>query len=265
MTAAPTPEAGPGEALVELSNRLRINQTQALLKMVVDARENYDRAGTTANYNAFKDLYDQLHDALSASAAPGVGDALTFADLRETNLVRCARWHKGGVQDWSLSDWAVATAGELGEAMNVVKKLNRERDGLVGNDKSVTELRSMLADEIADTAIYLDLMAAHEGIDLDFAIISKYNRTSEKNGFPDRLPPERATQPAPGVACVPEGWIVGSLSQDDHKLWWCELREGYRTSYNRVVITETGSPTLSEALQRAIELTAALAPQRSKP
>lgn len=129
----------------------------------------------------------------SVAAGQDVGAArLTFADLRETNLVRCARWHKGGVQDWSLSDWAVATAGELGEACNVVKKLNRERDGLVGNDKSLDDLRAQLADEIADTAIYLDLMAAREGIDLDAAIISKYNRTSEKNGFPDRLPPVNA-------------------------------------------------------------------------
>lgn len=114
--------------------------------------------------------------------------ALTFALLREANLERCGRWHPGGVMDWSLSDWAVASGGEMGEALNVVKKLNRERDGIIGNDKNIDDLRLQLADEIADTIIYLDLMAAHQGIDLANAVAAKYNRTSEKNGFPDRLP-----------------------------------------------------------------------------
>lgn len=113
---------------------------------------------------------------------------LTFALLRSTNLARCARWHTGGVNDWSLSDWFTATMGELGEAANVAKKINRERDGLVGNDKSSAELQSQLADELADTVIYLDLLAARAGIDLAAAVASKYNRTSIKNGFPERLP-----------------------------------------------------------------------------
>ncbi len=113
---------------------------------------------------------------------------LTFHLLRTTNLIRCARWHRGGVEEWSLSDWMTAVAGEMGEAANVVKKLNRVRDGLVGNDKSADALRDQLADEIADTAIYLDLLAARAGVDLAEAIARKFNRTSEKNGFPERLP-----------------------------------------------------------------------------
>lgn len=112
---------------------------------------------------------------------------LTFAQLREANLSRCSRWHPRGLSEWSLSDWAVATAGEMGEALNVVKKLNRERDGIAGNTASEGELRKQLADEIADVAIYLDIMAASEGIDLAGAIAAKFNRTSEKVGFPERL------------------------------------------------------------------------------
>jgi len=92
------------------------------------------------------------------------------------------------LNEWSLSDWAVATAGEMGEALNLVKKLNRERDGIVGNSLTTNELKSKLADELADVAIYLDIMAASEGIDLAQAIVTKFNRTSEKVGFPERLP-----------------------------------------------------------------------------
>jgi hypothetical protein len=75
----------------------------------------------------------------------------------------------------------------MGEALNVIKKLNRERDGIAGNTASISELKQQLADEIADVAIYLDIMAASEGIDLGAAIASKFNQTSEKVGFPERL------------------------------------------------------------------------------
>lgn len=112
---------------------------------------------------------------------------LTFASLREANLSRCGRWHPGGLSDWSLSDWFTATAGEFGEAANVAKKLNRERDGIAGNDQSESELRAQLADELADVLIYLDILAASEGIDLAEAVRQKFNRTSEKVGFPERL------------------------------------------------------------------------------
>ena len=114
---------------------------------------------------------------------------LTFAALREVNLRRCLRWHPRGISEWSLSDWAVATAGELGEACNVIKKLNRERDGIVGNTIAPAELQSMLADELADVAIYLDLLAAAAGIDLEAAIVKKFNAVSERNNFPERIAP----------------------------------------------------------------------------
>ena len=114
---------------------------------------------------------------------------LTFAELRNISLARCSRWHPGGLSEWSLSDWFTATTGELGEAANVAKKLNRIRDGAPGNSKEEDEdaLRGMLADEIADTLIYLDILAASEGIDLAAAVASKFNRTSAKVGFPERL------------------------------------------------------------------------------
>lgn len=112
---------------------------------------------------------------------------LTFHTLRAANLSRCARWHPGGLSEWSLSDWFTATMGELGEAANVAKKLNRERDGIAGNTASEAELRAQLADELADVAIYLDILAASEGVDLAAAIANKFNHTSAKVGFPERI------------------------------------------------------------------------------
>jgi NTP pyrophosphatase (non-canonical NTP hydrolase) len=94
------------------------------------------------------------------------------------------------LHSWSLSDWMTATLGELGEAANVAKKLNRVRDGIPGNDKSEAELRAMLADEIADAFIYLDLMAQREGINLAEAVRRKFDVTSRKIGYqPDQGPP----------------------------------------------------------------------------
>lgn len=112
---------------------------------------------------------------------------LTFKQLRDASLERSALWHHGGISDWSLSDWLTATCGELGEAANVIKKMNRARDGIVGNAASELDLVEALADELADTAIYLVLLAAAAGVELDAAIIRKFNVVSERNGFPVRL------------------------------------------------------------------------------
>ncbi len=115
---------------------------------------------------------------------------LSFKQLREANLSRCKRWHPGGIEDWSLSDWAIAMMGEAGEALNIVKKLNRSRDGITGNTKNVIALREDLAEELTDTIIYIDLLAARAGVSLEKAMILKFNTKSEEHGFPERLKTE---------------------------------------------------------------------------
>ena len=110
-------------------------------------------------------------------------------DLREfskENLSRCAspRGFNHPLASWSLSDWMTATMGELGEAANVLKKLNRARDGVPGNgDATPEELREAFADELADTFIYLDLLAQAAGVDLPSAIRAKFEATSRKIGY----------------------------------------------------------------------------------
>ncbi len=115
---------------------------------------------------------------------------MKLEDFSAINFERCESPTGFGhaINTWSLSDWFTATVGELGEAANIAKKLNRVRDGIPGNgDVSEAELRTQLADEIADTFIYLDLLAQSEGIDLTEAVRSKFNRTSAKVGFAGQI------------------------------------------------------------------------------
>jgi len=110
---------------------------------------------------------------------------MNFYQFSEENLRRCTapNGFNHPLEGWSLSDWMVATLGELGEASNVLKKLNRVRDGIPGNSESPEELRAALADELADTLIYLDLFAQAAKIDLPAAVRSKFDRTSRKIGY----------------------------------------------------------------------------------
>jgi NTP pyrophosphatase (non-canonical NTP hydrolase) len=111
---------------------------------------------------------------------------MTFEQFAKLNRSRCEspRGFNHKLDSWSLSDWMTATIGELGEAANVVKKLNRVRDGIVGNKLSEDELRAMLKDEIGDVFIYLDLLAQSQGIDLEEAIRDSFNRKSRELGCP---------------------------------------------------------------------------------
>lgn len=98
------------------------------------------------------------------------------------NLARCEsiKGFNHKITDWSTSDWFVAIMGELGEAANIVKKLNRVRDGIKGNKETKEVLRKKLANELADTFIYLDLIFQSQGIDLGRAVIETFNNKSKE-------------------------------------------------------------------------------------
>lgn len=87
------------------------------------------------------------------------------------------------LDSWSGSDWMTAIVGELGESANILKKLNRVRDGIPGNTETPIQLAMKLRDEIADTFIYLDLFAQSQGIDLREAVLTKFLTTSAKIGY----------------------------------------------------------------------------------
>lgn len=116
-------------------------------------------------------------------------DGLTFNTLRNANLKRLpqfknrrgkpAHTRKDGF-DWALSKWSNAVLGELGEAANIIKKIERR-------DFTLEEGRAQLAKEFADVQTYLDLLAHRAGIDLGKATIDKFNEVSRRVGSTIRI------------------------------------------------------------------------------
>jgi NTP pyrophosphatase (non-canonical NTP hydrolase) len=119
-----------------------------------------------------------------------MGRALTFDALRALNVPRVAAFGQT-LASWSPMEWACAAAGEMGELCNALKKRSRKEDPKrPGHDitgKPIPSVRDV-ADEIADVIIYLDLLAAREGIDVGDAVARKWNEVSAKMGFAPRLP-----------------------------------------------------------------------------
>lgn len=137
---------------------------------------------------------------------------LTFADLSDVNGRRCARWHPGfpdGRDGWTGGDWANAMQGECGEVANVVQALILAnavavKTGAVGNivkklrrietgmqqaaGDTWDDLLAQLRTEIGDTVVYLDLLAQFFGQDIGRCVVDTFNRVSEREGFPERLP-----------------------------------------------------------------------------
>ena len=104
-----------------------------------------------------------------------------YQKLRDANAARQAEWDKD--DRITLSYRGNEMAGEVGEACNVIKKLERERLGIRGSRDTVAHL----AEELADIIICADLIAMFESIDLDRAVADKFNATSEKVGLTTRL------------------------------------------------------------------------------
>jgi len=105
-------------------------------------------------------------------------DYLSFNNLRTANEIRQAEW----CPDQNIPDLSfrgLELAGEVGEACNVMKKLERERLGWRGS----RDTREHLAEELADVIICCDLVAMQSGIDLGAAVRAKFNATTEKVGL----------------------------------------------------------------------------------
>lgn len=102
---------------------------------------------------------------------------MDFNDLRRANINRQAEWDPDS--KITLSYRGNELAGEVGEACNIMKKLERQRLGIRGSRASQIDL----AQELADVIICCDLIAATEGIDLMIAVRAKFNSTSDKYGL----------------------------------------------------------------------------------
>lgn len=101
------------------------------------------------------------------------------------NLARCEapNGFNHPIGAWSLSDWFTATMGELGEAANVAKKLNRVRDGIKGNKESNAELEGKLRKELGDVFCYLDLLATSRGFNILDAAVEVFEEKSKEIGY----------------------------------------------------------------------------------
>jgi NTP pyrophosphatase (non-canonical NTP hydrolase) len=108
-------------------------------------------------------------------------ELIALADLRRANVTRQKEWD--AFDQLTLAYRGNELAGEVGEACNVIKKLERERLGIKGSRDTVEHL----AEELADVIICTDLIAMQAGIDLSSAVIAKFNASSEKVGLKTRL------------------------------------------------------------------------------
>lgn len=104
-----------------------------------------------------------------------------MAQLRRINLARYEAWVEGA--DAGIMFDALELGGEVGELLNVVKKLEREERGWRGSRAAPEDF----ADECADVMICLDKLARRRNVDLAAVTIAKFNATSEKVGLPHRL------------------------------------------------------------------------------
>lgn len=109
---------------------------------------------------------------------------LSFSDIRTKNVLRSERDWGHSLTSWSIAEWGNALAGEVGEACNVMKKILR-LDGKIRielAEKTREEYVFDLAEELADVFLYLDLTAAAAGINLEQAIVNKFNKKSKEIG-----------------------------------------------------------------------------------
>ncbi len=82
---------------------------------------------------------------------------MNMTALHKANVARDKEWNPESTLD--LDFWGIELAGEIGEACNVIKKIERERLGLRGSRATLQDL----ADELADGIICVDLIACHIG------------------------------------------------------------------------------------------------------
>lgn len=104
-----------------------------------------------------------------------------YDTLAEANAARQKEWDAGN--QLTLAYRGNEMAGEVGEACNVIKKLERERLGIRGSRDTVAHLM----EELADVVICAHLCAMDVGGNLDAAVARKFNATSEKMGLRARM------------------------------------------------------------------------------
>ena len=101
---------------------------------------------------------------------------LTFRHFHEVNVTRSKADVKHSIH-WTPMEWGCALSGEVGELCNFLKKMSR-------GDKIP---KKHLAHEIGDIMTYLSLLADNLDIELEPAIVEKFNIVSKRWGSKYKL------------------------------------------------------------------------------
>lgn len=92
----------------------------------------------------------------------------------ELNRKRCEEsFHP--IDAWSAPEWGCALAGETGELCKYLKKIHR-------GDFTTDEAREACKKEIGDIFAYLNLICIKLNIDMEDAVIDKFNEVSDRVG-----------------------------------------------------------------------------------
>lgn len=110
---------------------------------------------------------------------------MLFETFRRKNHDRCLHNFNHALADWRASQWSNAMAGEVGEACNITKKMDRVLDKIHGNrndDATLEMLSEKLKREIGDVVVYADLLAQHMNFRLEDCVRTAFNEKSQEIG-----------------------------------------------------------------------------------
>lgn len=162
---------------------LTFNSEQLLRPQILARIANYVEAGSLWNpelmeHGKVRELLLDCQRYITAAAPPRWDSQKNRERCESPNGFN----HK--LDAWSTSDWFLAVLGELGEAANIAKKLNRFRDGIRGNKETETALKNKLRQELGDTFVYLDLIAQSLGFSIFDAGVEVFNAKSRELNCP---------------------------------------------------------------------------------
>lgn len=173
----------------------------ALLDELLRTLNDISRQICGLDHKAAMDTDDLDYSGIAYAEHPGaallarmerleaVARRLTFEAFSDANRTRCESpdGFNHPLNAWTASDWMTAVVGELGEAANIIKKINRYRDGIPGNRETEVELRTKLQSELSDTFIYLDLLFQFFGFRIEQAVTATFDAKSAEIGYPVRF------------------------------------------------------------------------------
>lgn len=125
-----------------------------------------------------KEIWQQFGFKRDQPEPPKFWPVDSLDQLRKANRMRCPEFGHGEIEDWSLEKWGIAIGGEVGELLNILKKIVR------GDEIDVKDAGK----ELADVIIYADMIAQRLGLDLRSEILAKFNEVSDRIGSVVRLP-----------------------------------------------------------------------------